>query len=152
MADLTSGDFINYWRNGLERPREPSGVAVFTERRKIVSIYIVVDLSKGGELAHVAPKTFHYFIDYYVESFIADQNRFVAKMYVLRGDRLLGGRRGYNLAEAVFNINPEARNAHSLLVAKIERISYFFQCQTNLARSARCQKQLAFSRLQLSPL
>ena len=123
MSDLTSGDFINYWRYGLERPREPSGVAVFTERRKIVSIYIIINLSKGGELAHVEPKTFHNFIDYHVESCIADQNRFVAKMYELRGDRLLGGRRGYNLAEAVvFNINPEARNAHSLLVAKIERI------------------------------
>ena len=92
-----------------------------------VSLVASQSLLKGGRLFRfISSSTYRKaenFIDYYAESFIADQNRFVAKMYELRGDRLLGGRRGYNLAEAVvFNINPEARNANSLLVAKIERI------------------------------
>ena len=147
LPDLISDDFSNYRRNGLDRPLDLSGIAVFVEKRKIVSIYII-DLSKSGEVVRVQPRVFHKFIDHYVQSFVADHNHFIAKMKELRGDRLLGGRSGYSLSEAVFDINQETRNARNLLVARVERIKELLP-SPNLPSPKRKEKEEAS--LQPSP-
>ena len=123
VPGLIEADFRRYYKEGMDKPLNLSGVAVFvdTKTKKIDSAYII-DRAKPSTV-HVEPRLFKKFVDYYVDFFVINHRQFVIKMLENRGDRLLGGEGSYTLAEAAFGISGTARVAAVELASKIASIS-----------------------------
>ena len=87
VPGLIEADFRRYYKEGMDKPLNLSGVAVFvdTKTKKIDFVYII-DRSKPIEVRVVKPRICKRFVDYYVNFFNINHRQFVIEVLENRGD------------------------------------------------------------------